>query len=118
MKFSLQHNRIQLSQSTFLYGLVKRREIEDPVRDRDKEKQELKRIRLSKVILTATKRIQKLPSFQLTNFFLWRKKSFSGHGSFAVHQVMVIKKHTHRLSENAEAEPEDHVSHHGAKPFL
>ena len=38
MKFSLQHNRIQLSQSTFLYGLVKRREIEDPVRDRDKEK--------------------------------------------------------------------------------
>ena len=36
MKFSLQDNRIQLSQSTFLYGLVKRREIEDPMSERDK----------------------------------------------------------------------------------
>lgn len=36
---------------------------------------------------------------------------FLGHGSFAVHQVVIIKKHTHGLSENAEDEPEDHVAH-------
>jgi len=48
---------------------------------------------------------------------LWRLVCL-GHGSFAVHQVVIIKKHTHRLSENAEDEPEDHVAHHGTKPFL
>ena len=30
---------------------------------------------------------------------------------FSVHQVMVIQKHAHRLTKNAEKQPEDHVSH-------
>lgn len=30
---------------------------------------------------------------------------------FSVHQVMVVKKHTHRLTKNTENEPEDHISH-------